>query len=341
MTNDHEKRNDESFDDYLLRLSKLPHLPKDTLKRLLFLPGDSVFSNIKLDGWINACFAGDISKNFINPTYPTKEFIEWVHRETVLERWESLGEKRSSTANNFVALIVGVDDPQQRVSSEDKPSPKPENCFKPDGQDNWRITFKGKELGLVTDTDGMKYIYLILSEEEPIPSEGLYRFCKMPEQENKGIDESFLDKDKKLSGIATQHPEDPMLDEICLKDLKDAKKELEKTIDEIKDTNYLGNDHLEAELYEKEEQLKKIKDHLRQNTKPDKKTGKIKPTAFTSEAKKASGKIHHALKTAYNNIKKESPELATHLQETIKSENNQFFYKPYEDNSVIWEVVLK
>jgi hypothetical protein len=217
----------------------------------------------------------------------------------------------------------------------------PENSFKPDGQDNWRINFKGEELSLIKGSDGMRYISLILEKKEPIPSEQLYRFCKMVEQGEERVDETFFDKDKKLFGIATQHPKDPTMDGAYLKDLKDAKKELEEGIDAIKKADYLGNDLLEVELYKKEDQLKKINDHLSKNTRPDKKTGKTKPTDFASEAKKASGKIHHALKTAYNNILKESPDLVEHLKSAIKSKDNQFSYKPPKENHIVWEVILK
>ena len=126
-----------------------------------------------------------------------------------------------------------------------------------------------------------------------------------------------------------------------LEDLKKAQKELQEAINTIKQGNYLGDPSLENELHNKEDKLKVLKDFMKKSMKPERGTRKAVPTTFDSEAKDASGKIQHALKTAYENIQKESPELAEHLKGSIKRKNNQFSYSPPSDSLVDWEVTLK
>ena len=300
------------------------------------------------EAFLNGDLKGESSTRGYIPIYQKikkGELCAWLMGKRILDLLE---DKVIEVPAEHVGAIEGAAKEKPQAVPEPASQPQaeptedaPENSFKPDGQDNWRVFYRGESLGLVNATHGMQYISLILFNKKAIPAEELHRFCKMVAQEEERADETFFDKDKKLYGFATQHLEDPTLDRAYLKDLKKAEKELEERIDEIKKANYLGNDSLEGELYEKEEKLKEITDYLSKNTRPDKKTGKTKPTTFDSEAKDASGNIHHALKGAYKNIQKESPKLAEHLKDSIERKNNQFFYKPHEDNSVIWEVVLK
>ncbi|MDA8561017.1 hypothetical protein N9L33_04350 [Nitrospinae bacterium] len=220
-----------------------------------------------------------------------------------------------------------------------------ENSFKSDGQDNWRIMFGKKKLGLVKDSDGMRYISILLNENKAFSSEVLYGFCQAREEyKGGGISENFMaevNSQKQLSGIAPQHPGQEILDSDYLKSLMAEIERLNERIAEIKASNYLGNKYLEDELEKNEQELHSHKEFLRKNTKPDQKTRKVVSTEFASEAKRAGQKIHHALNTAYRNIEEESSELARHLKDSIKRENNQFSYKPPEGEFISWEVVLK
>ncbi len=175
MTSDHEKGNDESFNDYLIRLSKIPSLPKDTLMRLLFLPGDSALSNMKLDGWINVCFSGDISESITNPTYPTVDFVEWVHRESILDRWKSLGEERASTANQFIELFIGdgtdstSKNSETNIASTNNPIKREDALTFYRVDKTWRVGFA--ETKNIPHTKGMTYYqHLFLHPNESYSS---------------------------------------------------------------------------------------------------------------------------------------------------------------------------
>ncbi len=281
------------------------------------------------------CFVD--SKGGYTPIYscplPTKKVFSYIQEKDIVGLLEPRGYEIQPGLQELIKYFSLKEKPDPELVSQPQAvltKDSPENSFEPDGQDNWRITFKGENLGLVKSSDGMRYISLILNKEKPIPSDQLYRFCEKPKQDIKRdqIQETIG------GGQGT-------VDWDTINDLKRAKQVLTEEIDEIKSGDYLGNKELGEELTKKEYQIKEIRDYLNKNTRPDKNTGKIKLTEFASEARKASNKIHHALNTAYKNIQKESPELADYLKSTIKSENNQFSYNPPQDNIIFWDTTSK
>ena len=285
---------------------------------------------------------------------PTDKVFSFIKEKGITDLLRSYGYEIHSGFQELIKhfSIKGKSEPELVSQPQVEPTKdSPENYFEPDGQDNWRITFMKKELGLIKDSDGMRYISIILKNRPNlIGSQHLYGFNPTPERgvnakdiikTIKAKDEGFLDSEGKLSGIAHQHLGQETIDENYLEDLKKAQKELKEAIDTIKQGNYLGDSSLENELHNKEDKLKTLNDFMKKSMKPERGTRKAVPTTFDSEAKDASGKIQHALKTAYENIQKESPELAEHLKGSIKRKNNQFSYNPPSDSLVDWEVTLK
>jgi hypothetical protein len=253
--------------------------------------------------------------------------------QTIPERWQKfIGEQKSEP------------EPVNELRETDGKL-KSKNSFKPDGHDNWRITFMGKELGLVRDTDGMQYISIILNHSGRIRSENLYGFNKVDNSDRmKVIGEEFLEDvggEKRISGIAFQHLGQETIDLSTINKVKERVRSLETELEQISLSDYIGNKELEEDKEDAEHELSKIKEYLRKNTRPDKNYGETVATSFKSDARKASGKIHHALKTACKNIGQESPDLKLHLEKSIKSKDNQFCYNQLEANLISWEVVLK
>ena len=304
--------------------------PKETWEKDL---SHQLELNALMEQWNSWFFRNRDAGKFkvTNGMVQKSDVFQWFLDEGVLEYYES---------ERFVIRKELYDLVKRFAKGEEDSEPTPpqvetienvsENSFKPEGQDNWWITFKGKRLGLVKALDGMRYVSLILNQEKPIPSDQLYGFCEKPEQDIKS--------DQRQETIGGGQG---TVDWDTINDLKKAEKVFIGEIDVIKAEDYLSNEELREALNEKEDQIEEIRNYLNKNTRPDKNTGKIKLTEFASEAKNASGRIHHALKTAYDKIRKESPELAEHLKSAIKSKNNKFSYNPPKDSLIDWDVTLK
>ena len=124
-----------------------------------------------------------------------------------------------------------------------------ENSFIHDGA-YWRINFKKKELGLIKSIDGMRYIAIILKNyPSSIDSQQLYSFNPTPQQDEnaediiktmKIKDESFLDNEGKLSGIARQHPGVVMLDQQSVEEQRKRMRDIEEKLAQIASSNYTG-----------------------------------------------------------------------------------------------------
>lgn len=285
-----------------------------------------------------------------HPIFQTLDLFAWVTSDNVLQKLEDqVKEFRvSERAKGFLDFINAKGKDLYINRKIEKNSS--ENSFIHDGA-YWRINFKKKELGLIKSIDGMRYIAIILKNyPSSIDSQQLYSFNPTPQQDEnaediiktmKIKDESFLDNEGKLSGIARQHPGVVMLDQQSVEEQRKRMRDIEEKLAQIASSNYTGMASIEKAKDDLEEELDFIKEHLRKNIKPNRETGKVGLATFDSDTRKTSNKVHHALKTAYKNIQQESAELAEYLKSTIKSENNQFAYNPPKDNLISWEITLK
>lgn len=237
------------------------------------------------------------------------------------------------------------------VPQSEESQKEPDYSFKSNGA-VWDITFHGKALPSVKDTDGMSYIAILIERaiagrddyfkhESKIDSAELYAFCKADDKGvNPLVEENFLDNEGRLSGAAKSHPQQGITTTEIIRETEREIKVLNERLKELKtceDTpeNLKKIDECEHEIHEREEYLKRT-------TRPDPKhPGKRIPVNFTSPSRNASRKIHHALKKSYKNIEQVHPDLANHLQKFISSKDNQFQYCPPEGLISGWTVTLK
>jgi len=249
-------------------------------------------------------------------------------------------------------------EPAPKTNEEQKqttPSSQPEKeagySFKWNGA-AWDTTFRGKSLKSTKDTDGMSYIAILLccaiaerddkfKHDDKIDSVKLYGLCKAygggvtPRME-----ENFLDEEGQLSGAAQSHPQQEIITSKIIKETENEIQVLKEKLEELK----LGSDTLQntKKIEDHEHEIHNREHYLKKTTRPDpKNSGKRIPKNFTGPSRGASGKIHHALKKAYQNIEKSSPGLAAHLKESIKSENNKFEYWPPDSIIPDWSITLK
>lgn len=225
---------------------------------------------------------------------------------------------------------------QQVVESDNEPAntkdqPVSEYSYKHDGQENWRIVYKGEELGLVKHTKGMGYIAILLNEiGKEFNSKVLVSYCKHSQED------MVLRID--VDTLPTNHPPQAKIGKRELRELWKYKKYLKEQLDELNTSENFDN----KEKDDVENKLHQLTEHLNKSTRKNVNTGKVESVNFKTDAKKASEAIYATLRTAYKNIRHESTELASHLKKSIASKGNQFSYLPKGGQSQIsWEVTLK
>ena len=261
---------------------------------------------------------------------------------------------RNEEASNFLNPI------SSDTSTQLEPGPLPQrepnleesvNSFKRNGA-VWDITFQRQALETVKNTDGMHYIAILLERatacqndsfrhESKVDSVELYEFCKA---DGGGVssqtDQSFLDEGGRLSGAAKSHPQQEIVTPEIIKETEKKIRVLKERIEEFKTLSDTSENIKKIDDYE--DKIKELEDYLKKTIRPDPKhPGKRIPVNFTGPSRSASEKIHHALKKAYKNIERESPDLATHLRESIASEDNKFQYRPLNGIIPDWWVPLK
>ena len=253
-------------------------------------------------------FDEEFKNNYWFPRFKKCEVCEWLQVETILG-W--LKDEDIEVPVQNVKFIIDSAfekrDAGPGIEPQKEGGNKPEYCFKQDGQDNWRITFYGKELGLVKHSDGMQYIAIILGRGQPISATNLYQAVKM-------------DRIMMMGG-ATEG--DALLDNESIKIFNRRLSKLEEDLEEAK--TLLTVDKKE----EIEDEIHEIKERLHRDTDINNKSRK-----FADDEERIRQTVKKAISTAINNISKADKELGEHFRQTIET-GKELVYKASEIHHIL------
>jgi hypothetical protein len=142
MKDPERRQSGEDDEAYIRRISKLPILSYDTVLHSIFMNGiKNVFSLVTLEEWLKGEFPEldwdssmrapwdfDNHEDYVKyadinlhpARIPTKQFVEWVARENILEAWRGLGEEPTPHAELFIELVSGKTGIEKKATKKNK-----------------------------------------------------------------------------------------------------------------------------------------------------------------------------------------------------------------------------
>ena len=200
-----------------------------------------------------------------------------------------------------------------------------ENAFIRDG-DYWRIIFKGKDLPLIKNMDGIGYIACLLDHpNETINPKNLYQAIKGGSANDISnivelVNENGSKKEQKKNDEGEY-----LLDNKAISSIRKEKNDLEKDLVVAKTSGTLEQ---QEEIHEK---IKMLDNELKSSTNYQGKGRK-----FTNEDERARQTITQGIKRARKNITGHHQDLGEYLKQAIDG----LFYKSKPNNLVKWTIKL-